>query len=93
MFSDPEEATRLLPIAMAVMVSSDKLTSSTLPQVSLTGLNHFNLPAYGLPPPCLRLTSAVTDRRPKTRYEMCRVSTFSVALSATNEQAPHGALT
>ena len=93
MLSDPGEATRPLPIAMAVMVSSDKLTSSTLPQVSLTGLNHFSLTAYGLPHPCLRLTSAVTDRRPKTRYEICWVGTFSVALSATSEQALRGALT
>jgi hypothetical protein len=91
--SDPEEATRPLPMATTVMVSSEKLTSSTLPQVSLTGLHHFSLAAYGLPHPCLRLTPAVTGSRLKTRYEMGWVGPFSVALSATSEPAPRGALT
>ena len=91
--SDPEEATRPLPMATTVMVSSEKLTSSTLPQVSLTGLNHFSLAAYGLPHPCLRLTHAVTGHRLKTRYEMGWVGPFSVALSATSEPAPRSALT
>ena len=30
--SDPEEATRPLPIVMTVVLSSEKLTSSTLPE-------------------------------------------------------------
>ncbi len=59
--SDPEEATDPLPFAMAVVVSSDKLTSSTLPKVSLTGLYHFSLSAYGLQHPYLRLTHVVTN--------------------------------
>ena len=91
--SDPEEATRLLPIVKTVVLSSEKLTSSTLPQVSLTGLYHFSPKAYGLPHPCLRLTHAVTGDRLKTRYEMGWVGPFSVALSATSEQALRGALT
>ena len=69
-----------------------QLTSSTLPQVSLTGLHHFSLAAYGLPHPCLRLTPVVTGSRLKTRYEMGWVGPFSVALSATSEPAPRGAL-
>lgn len=66
-----------------VMVSSEKLTSSTLPQVSLTGIHHFSLAADGLPHPRLRLTPAVTGSRLKTRYEMGWIGLFSVALSAT----------
>ena len=89
--SDPEEATRLLPIPNTGVWSSDQLTSSTLPQVSLTGLNHFSLAAYGLPHPGLRLTPAVTGSRLKTRYEMGWVGPFSVALSATSEPALRGA--
>ncbi len=30
-------------------------------KIGITGLNHFNLAAYGLQSPCLRLTYAVTD--------------------------------
>ena len=86
--SDPGEAACPLPFPRTVVWSSDQLTSSTLPQVSLTGLHHFSLAAYGLPHPCLRLTPAVTGSRLKTRYEMGWVGPFSVALSATSEPAP-----
>jgi hypothetical protein len=89
--SDPGEAARPLPFPRTAVWSSDKLTSSTLPQVSLTGLHHFSLAAYGLPHPCLRLTPAVTGSRLKTRYEMGWVGPFSVALSATSKPAPRGA--
>jgi hypothetical protein len=91
--SDPGEAAGPLPFPRTAVGSSDRLTSSTLPQVSLTGLHHFSLAAYGLPHPCLRLTDAVTGHRLKTRYEMGWVGPFSVALSATSEPAPRGALT
>jgi len=35
----------------------------------LTGLNRFNLPVYGLHPPCLRLTHAVTGVSPRLGME------------------------
>ena len=36
---------------------------------TLTRLNHFNLTAYGLQSPCLRLTYAVTDASPRLGME------------------------
>ena len=42
---------------------------------TLTRLNHFNLTAYGLQSPCLRLTYAVTDASPRLGME-CAGSTL-----------------
>ena len=42
---------------------------------TLTRLNHFNLTAYGLLSPCLRLTYAVTDASPRLGME-CAGSTL-----------------
>ncbi len=51
-------------------------TLSHLRFKTLTRLNHFNLTAYGLQSPCLRLTYAVTDASPRLGME-CAGSALS----------------
>ncbi len=43
---------------------------------SLTGLNRFNPKVYGLQPPCLRLTHAVTDMSPRLGMECAGSALF-----------------
>ncbi len=43
---------------------------------SITGLNRFNPKAYGLPPPCLRLTRLVTETRPRLGMEWAGSALF-----------------
>lgn len=57
----------------------------------LTGLNRFSLPAYGLHPPCLRLTHGVTAVRPRLGMECVGSTLFPVALAATSSSALRGA--
>ena len=72
----PGRPPALCPFAMARVLSSENLTSSTLPKVTLTGLNHFSPKAYGLQHPCLRLTAGVADSRPRLGTR-CAGSTLS----------------
>ena len=89
--SDPEEAPAFCPIAITVVVSSEFLTSSTLLKKPVNGAQ--SLQPYGLRPAVSlsTLNSCRYRQKLKTRYEMCWVGTFSMALSATSGQAPRGA--
>ena len=58
---DPGGVPHTCPLVVCRMVLSDLSTSSATPEMALTRLNHFNLTAYGLQSPCLRLTYDVTD--------------------------------
>jgi len=58
-----------LPITSRAMVSSGLFKPSTIPAPNLSGLNHFNLSAYGLHPLCLRLTCLVAKTGPRRDTE------------------------
>ena len=54
-----------LPKAQCRIVSSGEFNPSTIPDLGLTGLNHFSPKAYGLSPLCLRLPGMVTHTDPR----------------------------
>ena len=76
MLFDPGGVPHTCPLAVYGIVLSDLSTSSATPEMALTRLNHFSHKAYGLQPPCLRLTYAVTDASPRLSMECAGSALF-----------------
>src|SRR5262249_5810793 len=91
MLSDPGGAAHVCPFVTSAMVPSDFSTPSATSQIRINGAQ--SLQPSGLrPAPSLSTLNPRRYRRePKTRYGMCWVDTFPVALAATSSGALRGA--
>ena len=83
--SDPGGVIYLCHISRYIIVLSELTTSSATPEDRINGAQ--SLQPYGLRPitSLSTLNSCRYQHRPKTRYRICLVNTFPVALSATSK--------